>query len=159
MNDLNKTENQVIVLFNLDKIHCALHLSAVERVVHAVEITSLSKAPGIVTGIVNFHGKIIPVINIRKRFNLPMREIEPDDRLIIARTSKWLVGLVVDTVSGVHELEHYQVAGTEGALPFTEYLSGIAKVDDDLVLINDLEKFLSAEEQQIMEEALRTLEK
>lgn len=159
MNDLNSIENQTIVLFSLDELRYALYLSAVERVVRTVEITPLPKAPEIVMGIVNFHGEIIPVINIRKRFNLPEREIELDDQLIIARTSKRLVGLVVDSVSDVHELGHYQLTDTEGAFPYADYLSGIARIENNIVLIHDLEKFLSLDEQQVMNEALSTGEK
>ncbi|MDP2337061.1 MAG: chemotaxis protein CheW [Bacteroidota bacterium] len=159
MNDLNSNGNQTIVLFRHDELRYALYLSAVQRVVSTVEITPLPKAPEIVMGIVNFHGEIIPVINIRKRFNLPEREIELDDQLIIARTSKRLVGLLVDSVSGVHELEHYQLTATEGAFPYADYLSGIAKVENNIVLIHDLEKFLSLDEQQVMDEVLSTGEK
>jgi len=109
-----------------------------------------------VSGVVNFHGEIIPVINIRQRFNLPGREIESEDQLIIARTSKRLVALVVDSVTGVQEIDPCQLVGAEEAFPYTDYLSGIAKVENNIVLIHDLEKFLSLDEQQVMDEALAT---
>ncbi|MBA7536340.1 hypothetical protein ES705_28603 [subsurface metagenome] len=64
----------ILVAFTLDNQKYALHLSAVETIIRAVEFTALPKAPKIVNGIVNFHGKIIPVFNIRKRFNLPDKE-------------------------------------------------------------------------------------
>jgi len=155
----NSIGDQTIVLFSLDEQRYALYLSAVERIVLTVEITPLPKAPEIVMGIINFHGEIIPIINIRKRFNLPAREIELDDQLIIARTSKRLVGLLVDSVSGVHELEQLQLTGTEGAFPYADYLSGIARIENNIVLIHDLEKFLSLDEQQVMDEILSTGEK
>lgn len=158
-NEIKGVDNQIIVQFNLDELHYALYLPAVERVVRTVEITPLPQAPGIVTGVVNFHGKIIPVVNIRKRFNLPEREINTEDQLIIARTSKRLVGIVVDTVSGVHELENFQVAAIDGKLPYTKYLSSIAKIENDIVLIHDLEKFLSVEEQNMVDKALLTAAK
>jgi len=108
MGDRNNIGNQKIVLFSLDEPRYALYLSAVERVVRAVEITPLPKAPNIVLGIINFQGKIIPVIDIRQRFHLRRREINLEDQFIIARTSKRLVVLVVDSVTGVYELEHHQ---------------------------------------------------
>ena len=64
----------ILVVFTRDNQKYALHLSAVETIIQAVEFTALPKAPKIVNGIVNFHGKIIPVFNIRKRFNLPDKE-------------------------------------------------------------------------------------
>ena len=154
MNDLNNIGIQKIVLFSLDKPRFSLYLSAVERVVRAVEITPLPKAPKIVLGVINFHGEIIPVIDIRKRFNLFSRELKLEDRFIIARTSKRLVVLVVDSVEGVYELEHHQVVDAEKAFPFTDYISGVAKIETNIVLINDLEKFLSLDEEKILDKAL-----
>lgn len=156
MSDTKSLESQVIVLFNLDEQHYGLYLSVVERVVLAVEITLLPKAPDIVMGVVNFHGEIIPVINIRKRFNLPIREVELDDQLIIARTAKRIVALVVDSVSGVHNLKNSQIVDPKEAFQYTNYLSSIAKVEDGIVLIHDLEKFLSLDEQQQIDIALTT---
>jgi purine-binding chemotaxis protein CheW len=154
MNNHKNIDNQKIVLFSLDEPRYALYLPAVERVVQAVEITPLPKAPDIVLGVINFQGEIIPVIDIRKRFLLPSREITLEDQFIIARTSKRLVVLVVDSVAGVYELEHHQVVDAEEAFPYTDYLSGVAKIETNIVLINDLEKFFSLDEQKILDQAL-----
>lgn len=154
MNAASKEENQTIVLFNFEGQHYGLYLAAVDRVVPVVEIASLPKAPDIVLGVVNFHGEIIPVINVRKRFNLPIRALELNDQLIIARTSKRLVALVVDSVLGVHVLKNSQLVNIEESFWYTNYLAGIAKVDDDIVLIHDLEKFLSLDEQQQIDKVL-----
>ena len=159
MSDTNSVEDQIIVLFRLDEQSYALYLSAVERVIPTVEITQLPKAPDIVMGVVNFHGAIIPVINIRKRFNLPIREIGLGDHLIIARIPNRLVALVVDSVTSVHELEHGQLVDTKEVFSYTDYLSGIAKVENSIVLIHDLEKFLSLDEQHEINEALSRIEK
>ena len=75
--------NQYLVFF-LDSQRYALHLSAVDRVARIVHITPVSIAPDIVLGIVNMEGVVIPVMNVRQRFNLPKREISPSDRLIFA---------------------------------------------------------------------------
>jgi hypothetical protein len=77
-----------IVVFNLDEQQYALHLAAVERIVRVAEITPVPKAPAIVLGVINVQGQVIPVINIRKRFRLPDREMSLSDHLIIARTAK-----------------------------------------------------------------------
>ncbi len=154
MFNLGSSEKEKIVLFSLDEPRYALHLSVVERVVMAVEIIPLPKAPEIILGVVNYQGLIIPVIDIRKRFRLPFREISLEDQFIIAKTAKRFVILVVDSVSGVYELDKYQIVDTAEAFPYTVYLSGIAKVDTNIVLISDLEKFLSLDEEQILDEIL-----
>ena len=76
------------VVFTLDGLFYAVSLSAVSRVIRAVEITPLPKAPPIVLGVINLGGRIIPVVNIRKRFLLPERELELTDQLIVACASR-----------------------------------------------------------------------
>jgi len=159
MKKTNGFEKLIILQFCLDEMSCGLDLHTVERVERAVEITPLPKAPEIVKGIINFHGEIIAVINMRKRFNLPEREMEPEDLLIIARTSKRLVGLVVDKVFGVQELEPDQFIDAEVAFPYTGYISGIARVENSIVMIHDLEKFLSLDEQRVLNKAIIKEEK
>jgi len=154
MSILNSNENRKIVLFSLDEPRYALYLSTVERVVRAVEITPLPKAPDIVLGVINFQGEIIPVIDIRDRFHLPGRERDLEDQFIIAHTSKRLVVLAVDSVAGVYEIDTPQIVEVEGAFPYTDYISGIAKVDTRIILITDLEKFLSLDEEIILNKAL-----
>ncbi|MCJ7523801.1 MAG: chemotaxis protein CheW [Candidatus Aminicenantes bacterium] len=143
-----------IVVFALDEPHYALLLSSVERVVRAVEITPLPKAPKIVLGIINAQGRIIPVIDVRQRFRLPAREMKLDNRFIIASTSRRLVALMVDSVAGVRELADGQMVNVEQSLPFAEYLKGVAKLEDNLVLIHDLDQFLSLDEEKALDAAL-----
>jgi purine-binding chemotaxis protein CheW len=152
MSDLQATNQGQIVVFTLDEPRYALPLSAVERVVRAVEITPLPKAPEVVLGVINAHGEIIPVVDIRKRFQLPARELDPDDRFILARTSRRLVALVADSVVGMRELEDRERVTADQILPGAEYIHGVAKLDGDLVLICDLDRFLSLDEEQMLEE-------
>lgn len=150
----NSANRKQILKFKLDNQHCALYVSIVERVERAVEITPLPKAPEIVLGIINAHGKIIPVIDLRKRFRMPTREIRIDDRFVIAATSRRTVGLMVDVVTGVCELADHEIVSTRQALPFAEHLQGVAKLDGDIVLIYDLGGFLSIDEENRLDEAL-----
>ena len=62
--------------------------------------------------------------------------------------------LAVDSVAGVFELEDQQVIDAEVTFPYTDYLSGVAKIENNIILINDLEKFLSLDEEIILDEAL-----
>ena len=154
MNSLQLKDHMQIVVFSLDEPRYALDLLTVERVVRAVEITHLPKAPEIVLGVINMQGQVIPVVDVRKRFRLPEREINIDDRFIISRTSRRLVALVVDDVTGVQKLGNREIVSAKQALPFAEYIKGVAKVEDDLVLIYDLDRFLSLDEEQKLDEAL-----
>jgi purine-binding chemotaxis protein CheW len=159
MSESDFTMTDKIVVFTLDEQFYALPLSTVVRVIHAVEIRHLPKSPEIISGIINIQGQIIPVADIRKRFGLAERETEPDDRMIIADTGKRKVALSVNTVTGVKDLATRQFVNSKEALPFAEYIKGVAKVDDELILIYDLEQFLSLDEEKELELALKTKNK
>lgn len=144
-----------ILVFTLDELSYAVPLPIVVRVIHAIEIRHLPKAPPIITGIINVNGQIIPVADIRKRFGLVAREIDLDDRLIITDMGKMQVALLADTVAGIRDLTPGQMAVTKKTLPFAELIRGIVKIDDELILIYDLEQFLSLDEEQVLEQALK----
>jgi purine-binding chemotaxis protein CheW len=142
--------------FFLDEQRYALHLSIVEMVARMVHITPLPDAPGIVRGVVNVRGKVVPVVNLRQRFNLPKREILLTDWLIFANTERRLVGLIADAVIGVVECPEDCVIPTDMILPATKYLEGVIKFEDGLVLIQNLGEFLSLEEEKSLDVALGT---
>lgn len=150
--------NQYII-FNLDEQRFAMHFSAVERVIRAVEVTPLPKAPEIVPGVVNIQGRIIPVVNIRKRFRLPEREMDLSDQFIIAHTSRRTVALVVDAVSSVIERSEQEVIAVEKILPEMEYVKAVVKLKDGIILILNLEKFLFFEEEKMLDDELKNTQK
>ncbi|MEI6141075.1 MAG: chemotaxis protein CheW [Mariniphaga sp.] len=143
-----------IVTFSLDHRLYALPLNSVVRVIHAVYISSLPKAPAIICGIVNVKGQIIPVVDIRKRFGFATREIDRDDQLIIANTGKRTIALIVDEVNEILAVEAKQQVNTADCMPFAGYIGGIAKIQDEMVLIYDLEQFLNIDEEKELEMAL-----
>jgi len=141
--------------FALDRQRYALFLSSVEKVHRTVEITPLPKAPPIVLGVINVRGRIIPVIDMRKRFGFPEREIGLNDQLIIAWTPKLLVALVADSVDGVIEIDGQEIIRTDQVLQKTEYVEGVVKLTDGLLLIHDLDRFLSLSEEEALMDALQ----
>lgn len=150
-----KMTNQYVV-FILDAQRYALHLSAVDRVVHMVHITPLLKAPDIVFGVVNIQGRVIPVIDVRRRFRLPAREIVLADQLIVAHTARRTVALVADAVMDVVECSEQSLIAAESILPAVEYLEGVVKLKDGLILVHNLDTFLSLEEDNSLYRALQT---
>ena len=143
-----------LVVFALDEQRYALHLAAVERILRLVEVIPLPKAPDIVLGVVNVHGTVVPVVNVRRRFHLPELEADPTHRLILTHTARRPVALVVDKAEGVIETDRDEVTGAEGILPRLEYVEGVVKLPDGLVLIHDLDLFLSLDEERELERIL-----
>lgn len=146
--------NQLLT-FSLDGYRYALHLSVVDRVFRAVEITPLPEAPEIVLGIFNMQGRIIPVVNVRKRFRLPEREVDPADHLILTHTSKRPVALWVDSVGGVIEGAEQDLVFPQEFLSKIEYIEGVLKMPDGVVLIHDIDSFLSLDEEERLGEAMK----
>jgi purine-binding chemotaxis protein CheW len=145
--------SQVVVFALGDQLY-ALPLTAVERVVRMVAITPLPQAPAIVLGVINVRGQVMPVLNLRRRFRLPERDLVLTDQLIISHTVARTVVLVVDEVAGVREYSAQQVIAACDIVPGIEYTEGVVKLDDGLVLIHNLDKFLSLEEEAAIDQAL-----
>jgi purine-binding chemotaxis protein CheW len=151
---LNRGLTQLVV-FRLDAQRYALPLSAVERIVPAVEVTPLPKAPAIVLGVIDVEGRVLPVLNIRRRFGLPDKEIAPTDQFLIARTAQRAVVLVIHEAQGVIERSAIEIVGPARIVPGLEQIQGVIKLEDGLALIHDLEKFLSLDEARSLDEAMR----
>ena len=125
-----------------------------ERILRAVEITPLPAAPEIVRGVVNVQGRVMAVANIRKRFGLAERPPALSDQMIVARTPRRSVVLVVDAVTGVLEYSEHEAVAAPAIVPGMRYLAGVVKLADGMVLINDLAGFLSLDEERRLDEAL-----
>jgi purine-binding chemotaxis protein CheW len=146
-----------LVAFTLDEQCYAVPLSAVERIVRMVEITPVPKAPEIVLGVVNVQGSVIPVVDTRRRFRLPARVPRLSDQLLIARTSKRPVALVVDAVTEVITLSGQEIVPGETILAHLDYVTGVVKSPDGLILIHDLDSFLSLEEEQAVHDTIEAM--
>jgi purine-binding chemotaxis protein CheW len=147
-----------IVAFSLDDRRFAVPLSAVKRVERIAAVTPLPKAPGIVAGIINFHGQVIPVVDIRSRFNLPLREPDLNDQLLIMETGRRTLAFIVDGADGVIDASAAQYADAGTVLSGMEYVKGVVKLEDGMVLIHDPETFLSLEEEHALDAAMKEVQ-
>ena len=142
------------VIFSLDSGRYALPLAAVDRIVRAVYVTALPLAPDIVLGAIDVEGRVLPVFNIRRRFRLPERTIDPADQFLIARTARRTVVLVIDAAQGVLERPATAMIDAASIAPDLAHLQGVIQLEDGLVLIHDLEHFLSPDEARTLDEAM-----
>ena len=143
-----------LVVFWLNGRRFGLRLTAVRRVVRAVEVTPLPEAPAIVLGVINVQGKLLPVFNLRKRLELPEREMELTDQMLIAQARSHTVALVADEITGVLDYAENDLVDAEKILPELPRVQGILKLADGLVLIEDLDRFLSLKEERTLEAAM-----
>ena len=140
--------------FALGDVNYALTLASVERVVDAVWVTPLPDAPNVILGVINVQGQIVPVVDIRQRFGLIARDIGCDDKLIIAKSLSGRLALIADTVVGVVEYADTDIIAGESIVPGMVYTDAIAKNHDGVVLIHDLDKFLSLNEEASLQRVL-----
>lgn len=102
-----------LIIGLLDTQRYAPRLAVVERIVRAVAVTSLPRAPEIAHGVVDVEGVVIPVMNIRRRLGLPEKLITPSGRFIVARAQRRPVILVLDTVQAILEIPTEQIMTAE----------------------------------------------
>lgn len=140
------SEMDKLLIFALSGLRCALPLAGIERILRAVEISPLPKAPEIVMGLVNVQGRVIPVLNIRRLFRLPETEINLNDQIVIARTATRPVAILVDNAIGVAEYAKQDIIPSDELFPGIEYLEGVAKLQDGIIFIYNLDRFLSSED-------------
>jgi purine-binding chemotaxis protein CheW len=143
-----------LLVFRLGTQRYAVLLDGVERVIPAVEVTSLPNAPSIVLGVIDIAGIIIPVLNLRRRFDLAEKEVGPADQFLIVRTGRQTVALVIDEAVGVTEHPTMGIVGADQIVPGVDQIEGLIKLSDGLVLLHDLEKLLSMEETRVLEGAM-----
>jgi purine-binding chemotaxis protein CheW len=135
-------------VFTIETRRYALELSAVEKVIRAVEIIPLPDSPDSVIGLINFKGKMIPVFNIRKKLRVPERGIEPDDRIIISRISGYHVAFIADTVEGMFAFSPipggiFRWDNAEQIFPeMEEFIKGVAEIDGSPVIVYDSQRLL-----------------
>jgi purine-binding chemotaxis protein CheW len=146
------------VVFTLDGGRYALPLAAVERVVRAAEVTPLPAAPPVILGAISIAGRVLPVFNLRRRFGLSDRPLSPADQFLIARTERRDVVLAVDDSLSVIERPDTEMIGRERIGTDTPHVRGVLALEAGLVLIHDLEQFLSQAESDGLDDAMHAEE-
>jgi purine-binding chemotaxis protein CheW len=148
-----------LVVFTVEGQRYAFPLDVVDRVLPMVEIAPVPDAPGIVLGVVNVHGNIVPILDVRARFHLSPRAPDLASRLLVIRTASRVLGVPADEVLGVRTLAADAIASPEGILPGLGQVAGIARLHDGVLLIHDPDTFLSVEEDMRLAHALAEAER
>lgn len=143
-----------LVVFLLDEQRYAVRLEVVDHVVRAVAVDPLPQAPGIVAGVINVAGRVTPVVDLRRRFHLPPRATRLEDHLVIARTAERALAFVVDQALGVRHLPARDLAAAAEVAPHLDHVAGVARLEDGLLFVHDLETFLSLDEARTLDAAM-----
>lgn len=151
-------ENQLVV-FTLSNEDYGVDIAAVEGIIKMQAITAVPHAPSFVEGITNLRGEVLPVIDLRKRFGLAQADTTKETRIVHVEIDGTRVGMVVDAVTEVMSVSDEDIeppsplittAGGDAAglaAGRNVFITGIAKVDERLIILLDLAQVFSTEEQ------------
>jgi len=147
-------EEAQLVIFKLDDQEYALDITNVVQVVRMVAITPMPEASEVVEGVINVRGKVIPVVDVRRRFGLPLKPYDLNTRLLITRWDGRMMALIVDVVSEVLAMPTSNIEPPSEIAPQMERLSAVGQLGDRLLLILDLGRALTFEEEPRLEAVL-----
>ncbi|MBN1537700.1 MAG: chemotaxis protein CheW [Anaerolineales bacterium] len=139
-----------LVIFELANEHYGVNIAMVEGIIKMQLITAVPHAPSFVEGVTNLRGAVLPVIDLRKRFNLPPEETTKHSRIIHIVIDNVRVGMIVDAVSEVLRVSEEAIEPTPPIVTTVDsaFITGIAKLEDKLIILLDLGKVLSFNEQE-----------
>jgi purine-binding chemotaxis protein CheW len=143
-----------IVGFRIGNETYGVRIGAVREIVRVPEITAVPSAPETVEGVINLRGKIIPVMDLRKRFG--KADIQPDkkNRILVVELENLLVGLIVNAASEVLKISPSEIEapGNVFAEGGSSYVTGVGKLKDRLIILLDISKLLQRSEFKRLEE-------
>lgn len=148
-------ETRQLVIFKLGEEEFGVDILQVREIERLEQgVTRVPKSPNFVEGVINLRGEIIPIVDLRKRFGLVVQAIGHESRVVIVETNENLIGMMVDVVV---EVLRVNVSAIELAPSITKgvdayFLSGVAKIGDRLIILIDLERALSADEMNQLNE-------
>ncbi len=141
-----------MVVFSIGRELYGVGIDAVHEIVKVPDITEVPDAPAFLEGVINLRGKIIPVVDLRKRMKLESRERTKSSRVLITENESRLVGLLVDAVSEVIKIQPESVEAPPEMISSigVQYITGVAKLEERLIILLNLKKVLSVEEMKTL---------
>lgn len=126
----------------------AIDIMKIKEIIRPQKLTPIPKAPAFIEGVINLRGAVIPVADMRKRFDQPAGQQDRKNRIIICSLSGKIIGLLVDEVTEVRRYTRQEITPAPQFLkgPEAAYFHGVARRDDDFIMLVDLEKVLSSNE-------------
>ncbi|MDC0335530.1 chemotaxis protein CheW [Pseudodesulfovibrio sp.] len=145
-----ETDQELIqlVTFSIGEEEFGVNILQVQEIIRTMEITKVPRAPYFVEGVINLRGKVIPIVDMRSRFGLEGKEHDKYTRIIVVEFEMIIVGFVVDSVSEVLRMPASQVQPPPPVIAGldSEYIDGVGKLEDRLLILLDLDQLLDNEE-------------
>lgn len=136
-----------MVIFKLADADYGIPIDKVMEINRLVDITKLPQTPEYMEGVINLRGKVIPVIDLRKRFNLATKVYDDDTRIMIIDIEGKTVGIIVDAVHEVLQIQGDSIEPPPPAFILdAQYIEGIGKLEDRLVILLNIDRIMTSRE-------------
>ena len=142
-----------LVSFCLGQEEFGIDILKVQEINRMVEITKVPQAPNYCEGVINLRGKVIPVVNLRKKFDLDVQEWDKNTRILVCDVNGNVIGMIVDSVEEVLKVPKSSIEPPPSVVGSvsSDYINGIAKLDERLLIFLDISR-IASEINQEMEE-------
>lgn len=143
-----------LVVFKLNDEEFGVPITQVREINRLAKPTKIPKSPSFVEGVINLRGQIIPIIDLKKRFDLELGEYTSEARIIVVEVQEQVFGVIVDAVSEVLRISGQEIEKTPAMATAidAQYIAGVGKVGERLLIILDIDKLLTAEEHAALQE-------
>ena len=150
-----KIESNKLVTFRLGDDHFAADIFSVERVLRYTAPTAVPDMPEYIEGVIDYQGRVVPIVNLRRRFEMDDLEVRNETRILILHSDGEWIGVVVDAVTAVTPFDPASVAPPPRLFRglSCEYLKGIVRMSERLVIFLDVERLLSSTERIALDRA------
>ena len=142
-----------LVIFKVENENFGVEITQVKEIIKMVQIFKVPNVPEFVEGLINLRSRVYAIYNLRKKFNFPAADFSENTKIIIADVESTTIGFIVDEVSKIIRVEEENMEDTPRSVSsiHEKYLRGVAKVDNEIILILDLLTIVSTVNQEINE--------
>ena len=140
----DEAASQQVVGFHLAGEEYGIEITKIQEIILPGEITRIPQVPHFIEGLINLRGSVIPIIDLRKRFNLPSSERTDQTRIVVVNVGEKTIGVVVDAVTQVIRINRSQIEPTPPTVSAAgnEHIAGLAKVDHRMLILLEIDKLL-----------------
>lgn len=150
-------KDKKVVVFKIDDDEYATSVEQVERILENETITKIPDSPEFLVGVINYQGRIIPIIDLKKRFNLNSKSVNQNSKIILAKDTKGDIGLIIDSVSQIVDISSDSISEPPDVISgiIKKYIKAIIKLDKKIIIYINLSEILEFSEKNNINELVK----